>query len=213
MPTVTHPRTAHGTQVPWVTLAGLALIIVVFLSGQAMFETLVFNRHAILHGELWRIVTGHIVHLDATHLLANAAAFAALGAACELSVADGRAALLTALAVPAVVIGVALLLFMPTIGHYGGLSAVLNTVFVVLCFEQFRRSRSWVWPALLAGGALKIAWEATFGPLATSSLDWPPSVGAHLFGFFTGIVLEFVNQFRRMRRSWYFPWAACPFIP
>ena len=92
-------------------------------------------------------------------------------------------------------------------------SGLLNSIFVVLCLEQFRSSRSALWPTLLAGGALKIAWETAFGPLATSSSDWPPFVGAHFAGFMTGLVLHFINQFRRMRRSWYFPWASCPLIP
>lgn len=59
------------TRIPWWTLGFLAIAsIAQWIPGVAGLR--VNNRAVILHGEAWRIVTGHAVHFSSAHLLANA---------------------------------------------------------------------------------------------------------------------------------------------
>ena len=47
------------------------------------FATLLeYDRAAILHGEVWRLVTGHFVHWSVGHLAWDLLAFAILSAVC-----------------------------------------------------------------------------------------------------------------------------------
>ena len=42
-----------------------------------------YDREALAAGETWRILTGHLTHWNAEHLLWDVMVFVALGAACE----------------------------------------------------------------------------------------------------------------------------------
>ena len=56
----------------------LALLLLILLTGLNLLvfslgggEYLQYQRHAIEHGQVWRLLTGHWVHLGATHFLLN----------------------------------------------------------------------------------------------------------------------------------------------
>lgn len=84
-------------------------------------EWMVYDRAAILDGELWRLLSGHWVHFSAVHLLDDAAVLAA----CAWIVARlgyRHFPLVCLLAAPA--ISLALLLWQPQLQRYGGLSGL-----------------------------------------------------------------------------------------
>ncbi|MBI1784302.1 hypothetical protein HYR69_04085, partial [Candidatus Sumerlaeota bacterium] len=68
------PRTNHRfaaileSNTPWATLLVGLLAAVGSGFGPAR-ELFVWDRGAILHGEIWRLVTGHLVHAARGHFL------------------------------------------------------------------------------------------------------------------------------------------------
>lgn len=198
--------TAHGTKVPWVTTTLAALLVVLQFVSSGVFEHLVFDRAAIFNGELWRLVTGHLVHLDWNHLALNAAALLGLGYLIETDPNNGRRKLLAVLIASTAAISAALLIFNPATALYAGLSGVLNGLFAFICLQFFAQTRSWVWMALITGGVLKIAAESLFGQTFTTALAWPPEPIAHFAGLIGGIAVAAILGWRKARKSWYFPW-------
>ncbi len=203
---------AHGMQMPWVTLTLTAAMLIAHVIPGA-FETLVYDRTAVQGGDFWRLATGHLVHLDGSHLAANVAAFLGLGWLIETTPRTGRATLLKLLALGGGAIGAMLLAVSNTTLGYAGLSGVLNALFAYVCLELFTRTRHKAWLALVAGAGAKIAWEAAFGPLFTTELAWPSHTWAHLTGLATGVACAVARAVRSARSSWYFPWSYCPLTP
>jgi len=118
------------SQAPWWTLGFLSITLIAFwMPGVAAL--LVYDRAAILHGEAWRIVTGHAVHFSTAHLLANASVVAAAGWWVESRTRQDLAGLIAG---AAVVIGIALLVGEPGVHEFGGASgiALALTVFAGL---------------------------------------------------------------------------------
>lgn len=192
-------------RMPRMTLAGAALIAGLFVVAGPAADALVYDRAAILGGEIPRLLTGHLVHLDARHLFFNAGAFVMLGAAYESSgsLRLGRLMLGAMAAISAV-----LFLLTPETAVYCGLSAALNALYSALLVALWRDTRHWLWPLLLAGGLIKIGWEWHFGPVVNGALAWPPHYGAHLTGFLFGVAFETV-----LRRPAPDPQPAAPDAP
>lgn len=66
------------THFPWITL--FVLLASAVASGvPALSGLLVFDREAILGGELWRLFSSHLVHFDARHWAYDAVAFGLAG--------------------------------------------------------------------------------------------------------------------------------------
>jgi len=94
-------------------------------------EALVYDRPAILSGEIWRLVTGHWVHFSTGHLLWNAAV---LVAAVWIGSRRGYRLIAPLLLVAAAAIGLGLLVLQARLERYGGLSglAMASTFYVAL---------------------------------------------------------------------------------
>ena len=211
--TIQSTTNSHGTPVPWVTATLTAVLVVLHVGAAGLFGDLVYDRTAILNGETWRLLTGHLVHLDWNHLTLNAVALLGLGYLIETDGHAGRGNLLAVLGASITAISAALLVFNPTTILYAGVSGALNGLFAFVCLQFFARTRSWLWMALLAGGIFKIAWEGAFGPAFSAMLAWPPETSAHFAGLFGGVAVICAKIWQRERKSWYFGWASCPFNP
>jgi len=105
---------------PVYTLFVLAISVLVYaLPGVA--SLLIFDRSAILHGEVWRILSGHAVHFSSTHFVYDLLAFGLAGGMIEYKRYPGCGILYV---VMAFAIGVSLLIFKPGMDYYGGLSGL-----------------------------------------------------------------------------------------
>jgi rhomboid family GlyGly-CTERM serine protease len=127
-------------------------------------ELLVYDRQAILSGEVWRIVTAPLVHFSASHFFWNALVFAAAGFAIT---AERYRGFVTVCILAAVLPGVLSLLTLPELERYGGLSGLATgaAAYFCLCSALTKRKQRFIWVAILICMAAKIAVEA-----ATSSL-------------------------------------------
>ncbi|MDQ0326689.1 rhomboid family GlyGly-CTERM serine protease [Rhodopseudomonas julia] len=188
----------HGRpRLPWFTLGLAALIGTLYALAGGAPSGLVYDRGAIEAGEVWRLVTGHLVHLDLHHLSYNLGALLALGIAYELSPFGGsRRLALHVFGFGGLAVTATLLALFPETLRYCGLSAVLNTLYAALTLGLWKETRDKIWLLALGANVAKIAWEAAFGPIFSADLVWPPHLGAHVAGLLAGCGIALAGQSR-----------------
>lgn len=179
-------------RVPWITLA----VVVATLVMPAALE---YDRAAILRGEVWRVVTGHLTHWSPDHLLWDVLAFLALGFVCERR---RRALYAGVLFVSAMSVSVILLVGCPEVTSYRGLSAVASALWfwAALIIAERRLTPAFM---LLALFFVKVMIELTTGTsVFASDIAVLPSV--HLIGAavgFCGAIAEHKMQRLTCRAS------------
>jgi rhomboid family GlyGly-CTERM serine protease len=161
-----------------------------------LLTVLQYDRDAILHGEVWRLMTGNLVHWSAEHFWLDVGAFLLLGALYEPSFKRGALSFVAFLSAVAFVIGASLLLFLPELHVYRGLSGVDSGIFaaalLIEAWQAKENARRWffVGPAALIFTA-KLAFECATGELffGTSSLGdlGQPVPLAHVAGAFAAL--------------------------
>jgi len=175
-------------------LAGGALLLL--LQAVPGLPSLLEYQRDALPAEPWRLLTGHLVHVNWTHALVNAAAWLVLALLFTGSMAARRQ--LLSLALGAAFISLALAAWHPAIQWYRGASGVLHTLFFAGAATAVGRAlragrpRSAAAPlALLAGGWIKVVVEQPAGGV-TPYAEWLAATTvpqAHLLGAIAGTAL------------------------
>jgi len=181
-----------GVRFPTVTLT-LALVAVIVYCWPSLPGHLVYDRQAILHGEIWRLVTAPVVHFSTSHIFWDLVVFIAAGWRIEVA-GYRRYGLVCCLA--AVVPGSLFLLFSPELARYGGLSGLATGAVVYLCLcEAYRTGGNRVpWLAILALTVMKVFVESVTGaPLFASEATMPFRVlpAAHSIGIAAALITFF----------------------
>ncbi len=125
-------------------------------------DALLYDRAAILHGEWWRLWSGHWMHFSPSHFFWNAVVIAGAGTWLEVR-RPGLLGRFLFLAAP--LLSVTFLFGAPTMAFYGGLSGLATGVVVLLALAQLARPqarRAW-WLGVLALVGLKLGVDA-FAP-------------------------------------------------
>jgi rhomboid family GlyGly-CTERM serine protease len=148
-------------------------------------ELFVYDRRAILNGELWRLLTAPLVHFSASHLFWDAAVF---GAAGMTITASGFRGLWPVCGFGTIVPGLIFLLSSPGLERYGGLSGAATgaVAYCCLCSARQPGRQRVIWLLILAGIGLKIIVEtATDTPVfaQVGSISYRVLPSAHLLGF------------------------------
>jgi len=164
----------------WLLLILLVLGLVLGL-GDSISELLRYDRGAIAAGGWWRLLTAHIVHLDAHHLVLNELGLVLMW---SLFASDYDAIEWTVIVLAgALVISCGLWWLSPRVVWYVGLSGVLHSVMGAGAAKHLieRTWDRWILILFLAG---KLAYEQLGGPE-------PPLVvvDAHLYGAVAGFVV------------------------
>jgi rhomboid family GlyGly-CTERM serine protease len=164
-------------------LAACALLVLLTLSGDAGRSWLRYDRAALAGGELWRLLTAHLVHLDLHHALLNCLGLVLMWILFARDYSP-RQWLLIVLASMAV-IDAGLALWDSTLRWYVGSSGALHGLMAAGTLAHLRRGErdGWLLAAFLVG---KLVWEQGFGALPLSGND-PVVVDAHLFGAAGGL--------------------------
>lgn len=164
---------------PPVVLA--VVVILVALCGDIGRQWLSYDRAALGSGEVWRLLSGHLVHLGSYHALLNILGLIALTVLCpeRLSTTEWlrRVVLLSLLT------STGLYWLAPGISNYVGLSGVIHGLFLLGLVPMVKRGD------LIALGCLlyllgKIAWESYAGaPLSDElAIGGKVVIQSHLFG-------------------------------
>lgn len=170
----------------------------------SLSSLLEYERHAIMHGELWRLWTGHLVHWSAQHALLDLAACLVAGWIAVQHHGARRIGCALLLGAPCISIG--LLVCAPALHGYRGASGIAVLLTVLALAGLWRQARGATGlRTLLAAMALalaaKIVAEACGAGLGWS--DLPPDVAvawqAHLLGALAGAIA--VVRIRRWPRA------------
>ena len=207
--TCAHGRTQnHGSLgLPWHTFLLLTVVLALYVFGGPAPEALVFDRQAIMHGELWRLFTCHWVHGDLEHLVWNLAAFVILGWMIETSICPSR--LYIALLAGMCVVDICVWWFIPTLDLYCGLSGILNTLLFLVLIDGWLKSRNIVFPLVMVAAIAKIAFEMVTSSAIFTHTIWPSVPDAHLAGAlaavlavnYRGILTRGIYVWRQLRHK------------
>jgi rhomboid family GlyGly-CTERM serine protease len=120
---------------------GLVILIALIIRLQPWLQTvLIYNREAILEGEIWRLTTGHLVHFSSTQLFLDGAVFGVTAYIIE----SRRYPYLHELYLfSAVVISMLMLWLLPDMAYYGGLSGIAMATTTYLALHGLRESAPW----------------------------------------------------------------------
>lgn len=168
-----------------IPLALAVVALVVMIMGDGVAETLRYQREAILEGDLWRLLSGHLVHLGWVHLLLNLAGLVLMWVfAGDSLTASGWWWMIVFCAL---CVSLGLLLFNPQLQWYVGLSGILHGLLLGgLLARMIGGSRDLI--LLLVVLAVKLSWEQFSGPLPGSEtgIGGTVVVDAHLYGAIGG---------------------------
>ncbi len=185
-------RGHFGEPVPGLPFAAAILMLLIAATGEPARELLSYQREAVLTGEVWRLLTGHLVHGGWLHTAGNIAGLLLILGLfgreldCVHLVAVGL--------LSAFVISLAMILWYPEVSAYVGLSGVLHG-WLVFGAGRALAARQRVVPVLLLLLVLfKLTWEQQLGSLSLSGgfATGEVFVDAHLYGALVGLVCWWV---------------------
>ncbi len=191
----------HGGLVPpWRTLLLTCLALGLHLLAGPAPEAWVYDRASIRAGELWRLLTGHLVHADGSHALWDIVALLLLGTLLERRLGPWFT---VSLAASVVSIDVWLWWGMPALERYCGLSGILNSLLATGLYELWRERREPLVVLIGVGAAAKIAVELLFGQALLTNTVWPSVPAVHGVGFVTGLAVAAAQRsLRTVNKPW-----------
>lgn len=172
----------------------LAVLLLPVAGGDTLAAAWRYARGAIAGGEWWRLITAHIVHLNARHALMNAAGLALLWALFARSFRPWQWSI--ALLVMLAVIDAGLWYLSPRTQWYVGASALLHGIFACGTVAMIRGGERLGWVAAVVF-AIKLAWEQWQGPLPMT--EGPVLTISHLYGAAGGLLAGLLLRPQRHR--------------
>lgn len=171
-------------------------MVLLWLGGAAVTEALRYDRSPIIQGDYWRLITGHLVHLDARHLILNLAAGGLM--VLLFGHAFGWRQSWLVVGVSVLAIDFCFLVFEPQLRWYVGLSGVLHGVLAAGAVAWWRSEPRWLAALLTAIVGVKLIFEQWQGALPLAG-EVPVIVDAHLYGALGGAAIG-LFLFRRATR-------------
>jgi len=159
---------------------------------------MVYDRAAILQGEIWRLLTGHWVHFSFAHLASDTLV---LAGCTWLITRRGFTRFPAVCLLLAPGISLVLLVGLPELARYGGLSALALTGMTLAGLQELRGDRCRRFGAgLLALVALRLVADMALGGATLSGIDSlgvrPVPLG-HLLGLLGGLAVFVGHHHRR----------------
>ncbi len=157
-----------------------------------------YQRSAIANGEWWRLLTGHLDHLNWTHLLMNGLCFALMLALFRPLGRPVRTIILWLIA--SLLISALMWFFSPKVYWYVGLSGSLYALVVYALATDTSYPKIFRIAALGLTG-FKIAMEQVNGDISFMSklVSGPVAVDAHLYGAIVGVLFVLVMRLKVFR--------------
>lgn len=186
---------------PWVLVAGISAVsLVLTLMEENLGELFRYERKVVLQGEIWRLISGHLVHANLAHWLMNMAALAVMCLLFPTVLHGGRGAML--LFSLCLMTALGLMVLFPQLEWFVGLSGVLHGLFAVGALQvmSVESKRGWVLLGLLI---FKLTYEQ-FGaglPASQSLVGMRVISEAHLVGGVGGMIYWLVSRFFRGQKN------------
>jgi rhomboid family GlyGly-CTERM serine protease len=192
----------NPARLPAGTLLICAIACAVY-SAPPLQALLIYDRAAIGDGELWRLVTGNLVHHSASHFAYDVVPLLIAGLLIEIQRHRHFIALCL---LSGALIGLALYLGKPEVIEFGGLSGIVTAAVTFLCLHGLDKTGAWRWLCLvvLIILAAKIGAETAFGSsfvLGAGPQNFVPVPESHVIGAATALVLFLWVRHRSLRRA------------
>lgn len=142
-----------------------------------------YERTAVLAGQVWRLVTGHLVHSSAAHLLLNLAGLGLIAGLFPRDYSLRQWLLIAACSLVSIDIG--FVFYEPQLQWYVGLSGLLHGALAAGAVAWWRHETKPLALVLSVIFVAKLAWEQRHGALPFSG-DMAVIVDAHLYGAIGG---------------------------
>jgi len=173
------------------SLAPLCIIIVsiiLALTEPMSSDWFAYDRHQLIDFQWWRLITGHFLHTNSTHLLLNTAGLTLLWALHGQYYQTPRYLIIFFLLCLGTSGG--LYLFAPQMQWYVGLSGVLHGLFVIGAYFDIKNKLKSGW-LMLIGVWLKVLHEQIYGASedVAQLIAANVAIDAHLFGTITGCII------------------------
>jgi rhomboid family GlyGly-CTERM serine protease len=168
-------------------LAGISVLL--GLGGESTRLALRYERSAILMGQYWRLVTGHLVHGSVGHLLLNVVGVGLIAALLSRDYSFRQWLWILLLSLAAIDVG--FVFFEPQLDWYLGLSGVLHGALAAGAVAWWCHESKILASSLTAVLIGKLAWEQWYGALPLSG-DMPVIVDAHLYGATGGLIAALI---------------------
>ena len=187
----------HG--LPVVLLPSITLVCLVLAFWPSLCEPFQFDRTAFFSGQWWRLFTGHLVHWNREHLLWDLGVFMPLSVLC---LRRGPVRWCVCLLAAAVLIPLSVLIWLPAMQGYRGLSGLDTALFALLAAILWRdgwSNREWL-RLIVIGGlfsslAVKTAVELFTGEtlfVNCVAAGFTPVPLAHVVGALTGAAIGLI---------------------
>ena len=182
-------------------LPGLVIIVasLLALSGEWGRELLRYDRDAIAGGELWRLVSGHFVHLGLSHWVYNGIGLSLIWVLVGQFLRSRQWLLVTCVSILCIDAGFWIL--EPQLQWYVGLSGLQHGYLVagILAGFKERRVEMTVLGAVIFG---KLVYEQLIGPMPGSEFSSGGAVvtAAHLYGAIGGLIAVAIVRIRVRRQ-------------
>jgi rhomboid family GlyGly-CTERM serine protease len=169
----------------WALLGACALLALIELGGEPLRAALGYQRAAIAAGEWWRLLTAHVVHLDANHALLNGLGLVLMWALFARDYSPLR--WLAIYLVSSLAISAGLYVFDPQIEWYVGASGALHGVMAAGTLAHLRRRDldGWILAIFILA---KLSYEQFAGQMPFAGAA-NTVVDAHLYGAIGGLLL------------------------
>lgn len=168
-----------------ITLALLSLLLA--LIGDSATELLRYQSDVFKTGEIWRLISGNLVHLGWSHMILNVLGLGLIWGLFWNTFEARIWPLITLISALTVTLGLYWLI--PNVVWYVGLSGLLHGLFVAGAVGGIRRGdrREAILLVAIIG---KLLWEQIYGPLPGTSdmAGGPVIVESHLFGAIGGAI-------------------------
>ncbi|SNY44321.1 rhomboid family GlyGly-CTERM serine protease [Arsukibacterium tuosuense] len=166
----------------------LLLAVLIFMLPAAVQQLLAFQRSELANGELWRLISGHLLHSNFYHLLLNGGGLLVI--MLLHASYQRKMALIWQLLFSAVFISSLMYWLQPDIQRYVGLSGVLHALLFFGALLDIQTGKTG--GVLLTLGILaKIGYEQYQGPDAELGqlISATVAIDAHLYGVISGALL------------------------
>ncbi len=182
---------------PHLTPITLVLLTTLFaLLGNSATELLRYQSDVFTSGELWRLLSGNLVHLGWSHMILNTLGLGLIWGLFWNTFETRIWPLITLISALSVTLG--LYWFIPQLTWYVGLSGLLHGLFVAGAIGGMRRGdhREAILLIAIIG---KLIWEQLYGPLPGTSemAGGPVIVESHLFGAIGGALAALIFKPRK----------------
>ena len=165
-------------------LVALAVVLALCASGESGREALRYQRAPLAHGQWWRLLSAHFVHLSLTHALLNRVGLVLLWMLLAREFAPLRWTWI--LLCSAAAIDAGLWFLRPGVDWYLGASGVLHGAFAAGAVALYRRGDG-LGAVLTLLLIVKLVYEQYSGASVFAG-DLPLVADAHLFGALGGLI-------------------------